>query len=136
MNHHIVDPSFFKDVILMYGTLFDAYFVSGVIVDEFGMQKSKFEKLEIEGSLQTQGTKLVQRSSGNVRRHMFEFYCMSKYRLRIGDFIVYDSKLLHITDMQSFDEYGVRKCDLEMTQLNEHQDLQEFIRTLTGDESI
>ncbi len=136
MRHHVIDPTFFLDAISMYGTNYDAYLVSGVEMNEYGMQKSKFEKVEVFGSLQTQGTRLIQKTSGNVVSNQFKFYCSSLYRLRIGDFIVHGANLLHVIDMQPYDEYGVRECTLEMTQLNEHQDLHEFIRFLNGDEIV
>ena len=136
MRHHVIDPAFFLDVISMYGTNYVAYLVSGVETNEYGMQKSKFEKIDVYGSLQTQGTRLTQKTSGNVVSNQFKFYCESVYRIRIGDFMVHGTNLLHVIDMQPYDEYGVRECTLEMTQLNEHQDLQEFVRFLTGDEIV
>lgn len=136
MIHHVIDPNFFDDIINMYGTNYDIYVVTNVIRNEYGMQKSNFEKLTIFGSLQPQGTKLSQKTSGNIVSEQYKFYCKSLYRIRIGDFIVYDSKLLHITNVFHYDEYGVRECDLEVTQLNEHQDLSEFIQFLTGDEQV
>lgn len=136
MRHRVIDPTFFFDAISMYGTNYDAYLVSGVEMNEYGMQKSKFEKVEVFGSLQTQGTRLIQKTSGNVVSNQFKFYCSSLYRLRIGDFMAHGTNLLHVIDMQPYDEYGVRECTLEMTQLNEHQDLHEFIRFLNGDEIV
>lgn len=136
MRHHVIDPSFFLDAISMYGTNYNAYLVSGVEMNEYGMQKSKFENVEVFGSLQTQGTRLTQKTSGNIVSNQFKFYCKSLYRLRIGDFMVQGANLLHVIDMQPYDEYGVRECTLEMTQLNEHQDLHEFVRFLNGDEIV
>lgn len=136
MRHHIIDPAFFLDVISMYGTNYTAYLVSGVEINEYGMQKSKFEKVEVFGSLQSQGSRLIQKTTGNTVSSQFKFYCKSLYRLKIGDFMIQGSNLLHVIEVQSYDEYGVRECTLEMTQLNEHRDLHEFIRFLNGDEIV
>lgn len=134
--NHIIDPTFFYDAIEMYSFDYDAYIVVNVIRDEYGMQKSQFSKVTIRGSLQTQGLFLNQRSSGNTVSNQFKFYCKSLYRLQIGDFIQYGDKLLHVTNMVPYDEYGVREATLEMTQLNEHQDLLEYIKFITGERIV
>jgi hypothetical protein len=133
MNNHVIDPAFFLDAIDMYAFNYIGYIVKDVIRDEYGMQKSSYDKVNIRGSLQTQGVSLNQKKSGNIASNKFKFYSSSSYRLNIGDFIIWEGKLLHVTDMQPYHEYGVRECVLEMTQLNEHRDLAEFIHLQTGD---
>lgn len=136
MSNHVIDPTFFSDAIEMYAFDYIAYIVKDVIRDEYGMQKSAYDKVNIRGSLQTQGVKLNQKKSGNTTSNSFMFYCKSSYRLNIGDFMIWEGKLLHVIDMQPYHEYGVRECTLEMTQLNEHRNLAEFIHLQTGDVRI
>lgn len=133
MSRHIIDPTFFYDAIDMYSFNYDAYIVRNIERDEYGRQKSTFDKVKVRGSMQTQGANLSQSKTGNTVSNRFKFYYKSKYRLNIGDFMIYDNKLLHIVDSQPYNEYGVRECALEMAQLNEHRDLAEFIKLQTGD---
>ena len=133
MSRHVINPTFFYDAIDLYSFEYDAYIVKNVQRDAYGMQKSLFDKVHIRGSLQTQGSKLNQSKKGNTVSNTFKFYYKSKYRLNIGDFMMYENKLLHVIDSQPYNEYGVRECTLEMTQLNEHRDLAEFIHLQTGD---
>ncbi len=133
MGNHVINPSFFNDVLETYSFEYDAYVVANINPDEYGMQKATFDNVKVVGSLQNQGTRLSQKSSGNTVSTTFKFYSKSIYRLNIGDFIMYEGKLLHVTDVNPYDEYGVRECTLEMTQLNEHRDLAEFIKLQTGD---
>lgn len=133
MSRHIIDPTFFDDAIDEYSFEYEAYIVSNIEPNEYGMQKATFDKVKVRGSLQTQGSTLSQNAKGNVVSNRFKFYYKSKYRLNIGDFMTYDNKLLHVINSQPYNEYGVRECTLEMTQLNEHRDLAEFIHLQTGD---
>ncbi len=136
MNNHIIDPTFFFDAIDMYSFDYIAYIVKGVTRDDYGMQRSEYSKVKVRGSLQTQGSRLSQSKTGNVVSNTFKFYHKGTYSLNIGDFIIYNDKLLHIIDITSYAEYGVSECTLEMTQLNEHRDLAEFIHLQTGDKRI
>lgn len=133
MSRHIIDPTFFDDAIDLYSFEYEAYIASNVVRDEYGFERTTFDKVMIRGSLQTQGSRLTQNKSGNIVNNSFKFYYKSEYRLNIGDFIFYDNKLLHVIDSQTYNEYGVRECSLQMTQLNEHRDLAEFIHLQTGD---
>jgi len=134
--NHIIDPTYFNDLINMFGFNYDAYIVVGIERDDYGIQKSKFNKMNIFGSLQTQGLRKVQRNDGNYTVESYKFYCSSLYRLNEGDFIQYQNKLLHITAVFSYDEYGVREVDLERTQLDNHRDLQEFVKFISGDKIV
>lgn len=136
MRRHIIDPKFFDDAIDMYAFKYVAYIVRDVKRDQYGMQKSTFDKVIVKGSLQSQGARSNKSKTGNTVSHEYRFYHSSKYRLNIGDFIIYDDKLLLINDSQPYKEYGVMECTLEMAQLNEHRDLAEFIHLQTGDVRI
>lgn len=135
-QNHVIDPTFFYDALALFAFSYDAYIVTGRTTDEYGHQRSTFEKVEVVGSLQSQGLNLTQSKSGNTQSWQYNFYCKSSYRLNKGDFIVYQGKLLMVTNVQDFDEWGVRSMECQLTTLAAQRDLAEFIKFQTGEATI
>ena len=101
-----------------------------------GEKETQFVKDYIRGSLQSQGTSLNQKKEGNTENMKYEFYCMSKFRIKIGDFICYKNRWLHVDSVRDFDEWGVRSATLTMINLENYKNLQESVRFLNGDEIV
>ena len=132
-QNHLIDPTFFYDIMPLFCFDYDWYHVVERTMDEYQNQKSKFEKLTIYGSLQSQGNTLNQSKSGNTESWAYNFYCKSSSRIEIGDFIVYKHKLLHVESVNDYDEWGVRECSVKMVSLTAYKDLMEYIKYLTGE---
>ena len=92
-----------------------------------------FDNKIIRGSLQSQGTKLKQDLKGNTEEMIYQFYCKSLYRIKKGDFILYNKRWLHVDSVFDYDFHGVRSCELRMINLNNYQDFKEHIKYLEGD---
>ena len=136
MANHIIDPEFFYDVIDEFEFGYKCYILSGKKIDDYGRTKSSYETKTIYGSLQTQGTTLEQKTTGNIQVVRYNFYCKSVYRINIGDIIFYNNNYLRCTSVHDYDEYGVREASLEMIQLSTYRDLEEYIKYEEGDELI
>lgn len=134
--NHIVDPTYFYDAIDLFEFEYKCYMLAGKKIDEYGMTKSYYECKSICGSLQTQGTNLEQRQTGNIQTVKYNFYCKSLYRINIGDVIYYNNNYLRCTSIHDYDEYGVREAGLEMIQLSSYRDLEEYIKFEEGEELI
>lgn len=135
-QHHVIDPMFFYEAVEEFALDCDWYYESDLIIDDLGEKKTRFVKDYIRGSLQSQGTALKQSKDGNTEDMKYEFYCMAKYRIKIGDFIFYKNRWLHVDSVRDFDEWGVRSCTLTMINLNNYKDLQESVRFLNGEEIV
>lgn len=133
---HVIDPTFFFEAVEEFALDFDWYYEGDMLIDELGEKKTQFVKDVIRGSLQSQGTALNQRMEGNIENMKYEFYCMSNYRIKIGDFIFYKNRWLHVDSVRDFDEWGVRSATLTMVNLTNFKDLQESVRFLNGDEIV
>lgn len=131
-QNHIIDPTYFYDAIEEFSFNYNIYVVSDKIIDDSGRTVNKFEKNVIRGSLQSKGTSLVQSESGNTITMRYDFYCKSLYRINIGDVIEYKHRYLMCTEVQDFDEYGVRSCSLEQIQLAKYRDLKAYIEYING----
>ena len=137
-RNHVIDPTFFNDAIAEFGFYYDWYIQDSISLDELRCLKTTYKKLEIYGSLQTQGSSLNFRTDGNTEKNKYNFYCSSLYRIKIGDFI-YDNNLkkwLHVDSVHEYDEWGVRSCTLTMIELMNYKDLEESVRFLEGEEFI
>ena len=133
-QNHVLDPTFFWDAIRLVGEFaFDAYIVVGEDEDDTGRIRYTFEKKRIKGSLQSQGDKLVQKKEGNYHEYRYEFYCRSLYRIKIGDFLHYKNRWLHVDEVHDFDEYGVRWVSAVMVELTTYRDLEEYVKYINGD---
>lgn len=131
--NHIINTSFFDDVIEEFSFEYEWYALKDVIVDELGYQKNQYTLAKIKGSLQPQGTRRSYNKEGNNTSNSYEFYCKSIYRINIGDFINYNEDWLIVVSVNPYDEYGVRKCSLESVNMAQYQDLLEFKKALTGE---
>ena len=132
-QNHVVDPTYFYDAIEQFRFTFDWFVETDKQIDEYGRLTHGFTKMEINGSLQSDGVRLRQQKSGNTNEMKYKFYCKSLYRIKIGDFILYKNRWLHVDEVQDYDEYGVRECSLTMVQLTNYNDLYEFVKYLEGD---
>lgn len=135
-RNHIIDPTFFYDAIELFEFEYKCYVLSDKKIDDYGRTKSYYETKYICGSLQTNGTKLEQRSTGNIQSLSYNFYCKSLYRINIGDIIYYNNNYLRCNSIHDYDEYGVREAALEMIQLSAYRDLEEYIKFEEGNELI
>lgn len=135
-QNHVVDPTFFYDAIEQFNFTFDWFIETTSGLDEYGRKTSSFTHEEIQGSLQSKGTRLNQSKEGNTQEKIYEFYCKSLYRINIGDFILYKDTWLFVEHVQDYDEYGVREATLKMVQLNQYKDLYEYYKYLTGEKLV
>ena len=133
MLNHVIDPTYFYDAIEEFAFNYTAYIVSNDGVDELGNSKLTYTQTTIRGSLQTQGLKVTQSTSGNKNSMDYNFYCKSLYRINIGDIIQYKDNYLRVNDMHEYDEYGVRQCSLTMIQLSAYRDFAEYLKYINGD---
>lgn len=132
-QNHVVDPTYFYDAIEQFRFTFDWFVETERQVDEYGRLTYGYTKMEIDGSLQSQGVSLRQKKEGNTNEMKYKFYCKSLYRIKIGDFILYKNRWLHVDEVQDYDEYGVRECSLTMVQLTNYNDLYEYVKYLEGE---
>ena len=132
-KNHLVDPSYFYDVIEEFAFDYDIFVKTGETQDEYFRTKMTFEKQTIRGSLQTQGLTLHQNKTGNIQTNEYNFYCKSLYRINIGDFISYKGQWLHVDSVHEYDEWGVREARLTMVQLSSYKDLEEYVKYINGE---
>lgn len=136
-RNHVIPPTFFYESIELFSFNYDWYVVSEKTVDEFGREKTIYDKQIIRGSLQPQQSNKKFSNSGNTTQQSYNFYCKAIYRINIGDFIYYNNMYLHVDGVQPYDEYGgVRVCYLTMSNINTCRDLEEYIKFLDGEEHI
>lgn len=133
MQNHVIDSNYFYDAIEQFAFNYTVYVVSNKVIDDYGRVTSTFSQHIIRGSLQSSGSSLNQSKDGNTKIWLYNFYCKSLYRLNIGDVINYKDKWLLVTNVQDFDEWGVRSAALSNIQLSEYKDLQEYVKYLQGD---
>ena len=132
-QNHVIDPTYFYDCIEEFSFNFTIYTVTNKTIDDYGNVKYTYDNAIIRGSLQSDGTRLVQSQEGNTTVVKYRFYCKSLYRINIGDIIEYKNKYLRVDFVQDYDEYGVRNCELTMIQLTAYRDLRDYIRYLNGE---
>lgn len=135
-QNHVNDPLYFYEAVEMFAFNYDWFYESDMEIDDLGMKKVSFVKAVIRGSLQPKETSLNQDTKGNTTTLKYEFYCMANYRIKIGDFIYYKGRFLHVDALQDLDEWGVRRCSLTMINLNDYKDLQETVKYLNGEKII
>lgn len=132
-QNHVIDPTFFYDAIEQFNFTYDWIIETERRLDEVGRLVYNYTNSEIQGSLQSQGIKVIRRLEGNYEEMEYKFYCKSLYRIKENDFIVYKERYLIVTDVNDYDEYGVREATLKMVQLTQYQDLLEYLKFLNGD---
>ena len=135
-QNHVIDPTFFYDAIEEFSFNYDIYVIVKKGFNEAGKTAITFDKQIIRGSLQSDGTRLVQSQEGNTTVVKYRFYCKSLYRINIGDIIEYKNKYLCVDFVQDYDEYGVRECSLRMVQLAKYRDLADYIKYLQGEKLV
>lgn len=136
MANHVIDPSYFDDVIAEFSFSYDWYHCTGMDVDDYGNQKNTFTKLSLVGSLQPHGKRRTPNKEGMVEVSTYDFYCKSIYRIDNGDFIKYQNDWLIVVSVEPYDEYGVRMVSLESANPAQHRDLLEAQKALTGEKII
>ena len=135
-QNHVIDPTWFYEAVEEFAFNYPWFYEGDIAVNDLGEKTTSFVKDTIRGSLQSQGTSLNQSKNGNTEQMTYEFYCMSKYRIKIGDFILYKNRWLHVDSVRDFDEWGVRSCKLTMVNLNNYKDLLESVKYLKGQELV
>lgn len=133
MNYHVIDPSYFDDAIAQFAVEYDWWHVTGQVVDDYGYQKNTFSKLPLIGSLQPQSYRRIPNKEGVTEIKPYDFYCKSIYRIEVGDFINYKNEWLIVTAIYPYDEYGVRKADLQSVNMASYKDLTEAVKAQTGE---
>lgn len=136
MQNHVIDPTWFYDAIEEFAFNFDWYVEIKRGLDDFGRENITYNKQVIRGSLQSQGTSLVQDNRGNTENMQYMFYCKSLYRINVGDFILYKNRWLHVDGVHDYDEYGVRNASLTMVNLNNYKDFEEYLKYLNGEKLV
>ena len=131
-QNHVVDPTYFYDAIEEFAFNFDWYPQKQTVVDAMGRRGYQYDHQIIRGSLQSQGTTLNQNVNLNTEDMRYEFYCKSLYRLSVGDFIFYKNRWLRVFGVHDYDEWGVRSADLQMVQLDNYKDFQQYLKYLNG----
>lgn len=130
---HLIDPTYFDDALAQFDDEYTVYVAGDLIIDDYGNQKRNFTSYQIRGSLQSKGKSINKNSTGgNTYTWRFEFYCKSCYPLDIGDYIYARDVLLIVTRVTDLDEFGVRSCELNMTNLAATKDLEDFIKYQDG----
>lgn len=132
MQNHVIDPTFFYDVIEEFAFNFNIYVVDKKTVSDSGKIKTEYIKQTIRGSLQSKGTMLIQKNNGNTNTMTYMFYCKSLYRINIGDIIEYKGNYLMCDSVRDYDEYGVRSAHLQMITLTAYRDLKDYIDYIEG----
>ena len=132
MQNHVIDPTFFYDVIEEFAFNFNIYVVDKKTVSDSGKIKTEYTKQIIRGSLQSKGTTLIQKNNGNTNTMTYMFYCKSLYRINIGDIIEYKGNYLMCDSVRDYDEYGVRSAHLQMITLTAYRDLKDYIEYIEG----
>ena len=132
-QNHVIDPTFFYDAIEEFSFNYDIYVIVKKGLNEAGKTVITFDKQIIRGSVQSQGTVLVQSETGNMTTMRYDFYCKSLYRINIGDVIVYKNRYLLCKEVRDYDEYGVRSASLEQIQLTAYRDLHDYVKYLKGE---
>ena len=135
-QNHLVDPTFFYDAIEEFSFNYTIYVVTGQTLNEDGNTVPQYTQQTIRGSLQSQGTRLVQSLTGNKTEQIYKFYCKSLYRIDIGDILVYKNRYMRVDELQDYDEYGVRECSLTVVDLAQYRDLAAYIKYLNGEELV
>lgn len=136
MQHHFIDPYFFLEALLEFATEFDWYPLINYEVDDMGRRIAKFDHQKIVGSLQPQTSSINFSTSGNTHSLKYRFYCMSKYRINLGDFIYYHDRYLMVDGIQEYDEAGVRECELTMINLSDYRDFEDYINYINGTKTV
>ena len=130
--NRLIDTTFFNSIIEVFSFNYTIYSKSGVEINELGIQQIKYDKYNISGSLQSEGRTVNRSDKGNTQSETYKFYCKSKYRIDVDDVIKYKNKWLLVNSVQEYDEYGVRECICELTNLSLHKDLLEYLKYETG----
>lgn len=131
-QNHVIDPTYFYDAIEEFAFNFDWYPLNGTSVNELGKRSFTYDHQIIRGSLQSQGTNLRQSVDLNTEDMQYRFYCKSLYRISIGDFIKYKDRYLRVIGVRDYDEHGVRSCTLQMVNLINYKDFQQYLKYLEG----
>lgn len=135
-QYHVIDPTFFYDAIALFNMSVDWFSENEKTIDRYGELSTTYEHRIIQGSLQSQGTSLNFGADGNTEDMKYEFYCKSLYRIKIGDFLFYKNRWLHVESVRDFDEWGVRSAVLKMVNLTNYKDLEETVKYLRGELQI
>lgn len=136
LTNHLVDPTFFYDVIEEFAFDYTIYVVGKSGVDDYGNTKNQYTKQTIRGSLQIQGKPLKQSKSGNMQDATYMFYCKSLYRIDVGDIIEYQNDFIRCVDTHPYDEYGVREARLQMIQLTAYRDFADYLKYIRGQKLV
>lgn len=136
MGKHIIDPTFFYDVIEEFTFSYNIYVREGVTSDENFNRKNTYSKTEIEGSFQGQGLRVKQDSKGNTETETVKFYCKSIYRINKYDVLEYNGNYYVVDEVINYDEYGVREASASMINLAQRQDFSDWLKYIRGDKLV
>lgn len=135
-QNHLIDPTYFFDVIEEFAFDYDLFILIGTEIDDTGRVKNVYDKQEIRGSLQSKGFSRQLSKSGVIETKAYSFYCKSLYRINIGDILMYRDNFYIVTHVNDYDEFGVRSCEMSMTDITIHRDLYDYIKYLRGEKLI
>ena len=135
-QNHVIDPTYFFDALEEFSFNYQFYVSSPSTVDDYGRRHTSYFNTVIRGSLQSQGSKLLQSKEGNKIEHEYNFFCKSLYRISIGDIIKYKENYYRVNAIRDYDEFGVRKAELSMIQLTSYRDFADYLKYLAGEKII
>ena len=131
-QNHVVDPTYFYDAIEEFAFNYNWFVKNSENVDDYGRVVSGYDQKIIRGSLQSQGSSIIQEKTGNKIRHDYNFYCKSLYRINKYDIIQYKDNYYMVTEVHDYDEWGVRSASLSIITLTEHKDFNDYLEYLNG----
>jgi len=133
-QNHVIDPTYFYDAIEEFAfdyTLYAKQVDDEELTDD-GYSKVTYLTEVVRGSLQSGGATIVRSKTGNMTERYYDFYCKSLYRVHIDDIITYKDNYFICTDVNDYDEWGVRHAKFKMITLTQYRDFAEFIKYKQG----
>ena len=131
--NHIIDPTFFFDAVEEFAFNYTIYRKNKVdTIDDYGRAIPNYTKDIIRGSFQTKGSAISRKTQGNTDSENIDFYCMSLYRIDIGDIVERNGNYYICSNIHNYDEWGVREASLTMKTLQEVRDFSDWLSFQNG----
>lgn len=135
-QNHVIDPTYFWDAIDEFEFSYNLYVNTSKTVDEYGKRVLHYTHKIVRGSLQSRGSSIRRSKDGNENKKSYDFYCKSLYRIDKNDILEYKNEYYICTEVQDYDEYGVRSATLKMINIAQYRDLADYIKYLQGEKLV
>jgi len=118
------DFGFFDDVIELASFTYDAWVQTGVSIDDNGMERTKYKKIQIRGSLQTYRKTMEYTSSVGVITSSRDGKLYVRYDVPIseGDIVRKGTNYFRVTNPNDHDYAGVKNFDVVRLGLAEQKE--------------